>query len=73
MDDTDRIVAAIFAASHCRGLADPVHADYLAYDEFLRLLGERAEAETAKAKAARNKDVKGVKLTDLRRKDRDTP
>jgi hypothetical protein len=62
MDDTDRIVAAIFAASHCRGLADPVHADYLAqYDEFLRLLGERAEAETAKAKAARNKDFKGVK------------
>jgi len=48
VDDTDKIVAAIFAASFCAKLSKPQHVDYIIrYREFLKLLSERDKEVSA--------------------------
>ncbi len=47
MDDTDRIVAAIFTAAMCAGKAGDFADYFKAYDAFLALAKERAKSQAA--------------------------
>lgn len=57
MDDTDRIVAAIFTAGLCQGKADA--AEYFRlYDRCLEMINERKKAADAAKKAEKKPQMK---------------
>jgi hypothetical protein len=53
MADTNKLIAAIFAAAMCTQSNENKHEDYLKqYHTFLKLMTEREEAEKTKKAAA---------------------